>query len=174
MEAILIGFMGSGKTTVGRLLAEQLQTAHADLDELIVQRAGQPITAIFERQGEGQFRQLEQRTLLAALQRPGILSTGGGTPTIAANAEILTTSSIPVIWLDATDDTILARVAADDGRPLVNQLDTSALLTLKQRRAALYAAVADLVIATDRLTPVQICRQIVDWLAHSAQQVIQA
>ncbi|BDZ30556.1 shikimate kinase [Lactiplantibacillus sp. WILCCON 0030] len=173
MEAILIGFMGSGKTTVGRLLAQQLQTTHADLDELIVARAGQPITAIFEQQGEAYFRQAEHVTLKAALKQPGILSTGGGTATIAANVAILMASSTPVIWLDATDATILARVAADAGRPLVNSLDLAALLQLKQQRAAWYAQAADLVISTDALTPAEICHEIVTWLAQPTQLAAQ-
>ncbi|RRK11172.1 shikimate kinase [Lactiplantibacillus garii] len=166
MRAILIGFMGSGKTTVGRLLAAALATKHADLDDLIVQRAGQPITAIFDQHGEAYFRQLEQRTLANAIHQPGILSTGGGTPTIDSNAAILTASPVPVIWLEASDQTILQRVQNDDQRPLVNELDTQALLALKQRRAALYARAADLVIQTDQLAPQQIVTRIQTWLGE--------
>ena len=174
MQAILIGFMGSGKTTVGQLLAAQTGTAHADLDDLIVSSAGQAITTIFAEKGEGYFRQLEQQTLRAALQQPGILSTGGGTPTIAANAAILTASAVPVILLDASDETTLQRVMGDANRPLVNNLDTGALLPLKHRREPLYEAAADLVISTDTLTPQQIVTTIQDWLAKPAQQAAQA
>lgn len=166
MRAILIGFMGSGKTTVGRSLAAALATEHADLDDLIVQRAGQPITAIFDQHGEAYFRQLEQRTLTRAIHQPGILSTGGGTPTIDSNAAILIASPVPVIWLEASDQTILQRVQNDHRRPLVNELDTQALLALKRRRAALYARAADLVIQTDQLTPQQIVAQIQTWLGQ--------
>jgi shikimate kinase len=165
MQAILIGFMGSGKTTVGRILARSLATAHADLDDLIVQQAGRPITTIFAEQGEAYFRQLEHQTLLRALQATGVLSTGGGTPTIAMNAVSLKQSTVPVIWLTANDDTIIQRVQQDSGRPLVNQLDQTSLLALKRRRQALYADVADLTIATDQLTPAQIADQIQDWLS---------
>ncbi|AMO29814.1 shikimate kinase [Lactiplantibacillus plantarum] len=164
MRAILIGFMGSGKTTVGRLLAAGLATKHADLDDLIVQRAGRSITTIFAEQGEGYFRQLEHQTLLQALGTPGILSTGGGTPTIAMNAISLKQSAVPVIWLTASDQTTINRVKNDTSRPLVNELDTGTLIALKQRRQALYADAADLTIATDQLTPQQIARQIQQWL----------
>ncbi|MCT4457066.1 shikimate kinase [Lactiplantibacillus paraplantarum] len=173
MQAILIGFMGSGKTTVGRILARTLATEHADLDDLIVQRAGQPITAIFAEHGEGYFRQLEHQTLLQALGTPGILSTGGGTPTITMNAVSLKQSAVPVIWLTASDQTIIDRVQNDAGRPLVNELDHSALLALKKRRQSLYAAAADLTIATDRLTPQQIAQQIQNWLGRQ-QTALQA
>lgn len=172
MEAILIGFMGSGKTTVGQLLAHQLQTAHADLDDLIVQTAGRPITQIFAEHGEPYFRGLEQQTLRQAMQGPGVLSTGGGTPTVAANAQILTHSSIPVIWLQASDATILQRVTGDTNRPLVNELNVTELLALKHRRERQYAAAADLVLPTDALTPLSIVQTITNWLvqpqAHQA------
>lgn len=158
--------MGSGKTTVGRLLADQLATQHADLDDLIVERAGQAITDIFDQYGEHYFRQLEQTTLSASLEQPGVLSTGGGTPTIRANAAVLTASPVPVIWLAASDQTILQRVQNDDQRPLVNELDTSELLALKQRRAPQYQAAANLVIQTDQLTPAEIATQIKDWLMN--------
>lgn len=168
MQAILIGFMGSGKTTVGRILARALATEHADLDDLIVQQAGQPITAIFAKQGETYFRQLEHQTLLQVLGTPGILSTGGGTPTIAMNAISLKQSTVPVIWLTASDQTMLQRVQNDTARPLVNELDQAALLALKRQRQTLYAAAADLTIATDQLTPQQIARQIQDWLGQQS------
>ena len=168
MRAILIGFMGSGKTTAGRLLASGLATEHADLDDLIVQRAGRPITTIFAERGEGYFRQMEHQTLLQALKTPGILSTGGGTPTIAMNAISLKQSAVPVIWLTAGDQTTIDRVKNDSSRPLVNELDQDALIALKRRRQSLYAAVADLTIATDQLTPRQIAHQIQQWLNQKA------
>lgn len=160
MQAILIGFMGSGKTTVGQLLATELGTHHADLDDMIVQRAGKTISAIFEERGEAYFRQLEQQTLRDAIAQPGILSTGGGTPTIAANAAILKASPVPVICLTASDQTILGRVAQDTGRPLVDELGSQGLMALKQKRAALYRAAADVLVATDNLTPEQIVAEI--------------
>jgi len=151
-----------------------MTTTHADLDDLIVARAGQPITEIFAAQGEGYFRQLEQNTLRKALAQPGILSTGGGTPTIPANAAILTTSSVPVICLAATDETILNRVSNDDSRPLVNELDPQALLALKHRRAPMYEAAADLVLQTDQLTPAEIVATIQTWLSQASQRAAQA
>lgn len=166
MQAILVGFMGSGKTTIGSLLAQQLRTQHYDLDDLIVQQSGRSITEIFAQSGEEYFRHLEQQTLSQALTNKGILSTGGGTPTIAPNAAVLKASSTPVIWLTAKDQTILERVTQDQSRPLVNDLDQNSLLQLKQKRETLYAAVADLTITTDYLTPLQIVQKIQEWLPN--------
>lgn len=171
MQAILIGFMGSGKTTVGQLLARELGVHHADLDDLIVQRAGCSINTIFNTQGEDYFRQLEQRTLRGALDQPGILSTGGGTPTIAANAAILKASPVPVICLTASDRTILQRVGQDTGRPLVDQLGPQGLLALKAKRAALYRAAADRLVVTDELTPAQIVAEIRRQLAVTTRAI---
>ncbi len=92
MQVILIGFMGSGKTTIGQLLARTLATNHIDLDEFIMQKAQQSITEIFATKGETYFRQLEQLYLKQTLQLPGVLSTGGGTPIIAPNAALLARS----------------------------------------------------------------------------------
>ncbi|MCG4607043.1 shikimate kinase, partial [Bifidobacterium longum] len=81
MELILIGFMGSGKTTVSRLLGEMLNTPVTDLDVEFVRRAGMPIADIFAQNGEPYFRQLEHDTLAEILKSDqGILATGGGTP----------------------------------------------------------------------------------------------
>ncbi|AVK62792.1 shikimate kinase [Lactobacillus sp. CBA3606] len=171
MQAILIGFMGSGKTTVGRLLAQQLQTQAVDLDDLIVTQVGQPITQIFSEQGETGFRHLEQATLCQALTQPGVLSTGGGTPTSQKNAEILMASSIPVIWLAAADQTILQRLANNRDRPLVNTLASADLLALKHRRASIYEGTADLIVSTDALTPLAIATQIVTWLMRRTMPV---
>ncbi|MFB9769301.1 shikimate kinase [Lactiplantibacillus modestisalitolerans] len=165
MQAVLIGFMGCGKTTVGRALATELRTEHADLDELIVAEAGRPITTIFADSGEATFRRLERETLRQTLARTGVLSTGGGTAVSAANAELLAASRVPVIWLTASDQTTLARVQNDAQRPLVNQLDVEGLLALKHQRAPRYEQAADLVVATDQRTPVQIVSQIAQWLA---------
>ena len=92
---------------------------------------------------------------------------------MAANVQTLKASSTPVIWLAASDDTILARVASDTGRPLVNSLDTQALFDLKRSRATSYAQAADLVVNTDDRTPNQICQEITTWLTQPAQVLAQ-
>ncbi|XUP00149.1 hypothetical protein AGMB00912_01722 [Lactiplantibacillus argentoratensis] len=84
------------------------------------------------------------------------------------NAISLKQSTVPVIWLTAGDQTTINRVKNDSSRPLVNELDPDALIALKRRRQSLYAAVADLTIATDQLTPRQIAHQIQEWLNQQA------
>src|SRR5260221_14766829 len=120
----LAGFMGSGKTTVGTLLARQLAWRFVDLDDRIENAAGLRIPEIFERLGEAAFRQIEADQLRAALGRAlehkesVVLALGGGTYAQAGAPEFLRTSGVPVVWLDASLDVLLARCMTMSGRPL--------------------------------------------------------
>ncbi len=103
----LAGFMGSGKTTVGTLLARQLAWRFVDLDDRIEEAAGLRIPEIFERLGEPAFRQIEADQLRAALGRVVesnesiVLALGGGTYAQAGAPEFLRAAGVPVIWLDS-------------------------------------------------------------------------
>lgn len=166
MAVILVGFMGAGKTTVGRELARKMQCTHRDLDDLIVESAGQSIPEIFAARGDAGFRQLEHHTLVKALGDIEILSTGGGTPMQPANFELLKSKQTPVVLLEASPETILKRIGHDANRPLVQELGTDGLIDLQQQRDPRYHELADLVITTDDLNPSQIANQIVTWLTQ--------
>lgn len=158
--------MGAGKTTVGKLLAKQLGCAHQDLDDLIVTAAGQTIPEIFAASGNAGFRALEHTTLQQALAHDGILSTGGGTPIQDRNFALLQGQNIPVVLLDAKPATILARIGTDANRPLVQQLGEAGLVRLQSDRNPRYRELADLVIATDDLTPEMVAGQIARYLGE--------
>ena len=116
--------MGSGKTTVGQLLARQLAWRFVDLDDRIEAAAGLNISEFFERHGEPSFRLLEAAQLCAALGRAqelresALLALGGGTYAQAGAPEFLKTQGVPVIWLDSPVETLLARCMTMTGRPL--------------------------------------------------------
>jgi shikimate kinase len=116
--------MGSGKTTVGTLLARQLAWRFVDLDERIELSAGLAITQIFERFGEPAFRQIEADELRAALGRAGelkeatVLALGGGTYAQPGCPEFLRNAGAPVLWLDSPIELLLARCMTMTGRPL--------------------------------------------------------
>ena len=116
--------MGSGKTTVGTLLARQLAWRFVDLDDRIEKAAGLTIPEIFERQGEAAFRQIEAEQLRAALGRAQelkeslVLALGGGTYAQAGAPEFLRAANVPVIWLDPSIEVLLARCMTMTGRPL--------------------------------------------------------
>src|SRR5256885_11008879 len=116
--------MGSGKTTVGTLLARQLAWRFVDLDDRIEESAGLRISEFFERHGEPAFRALEAEKLRAVLGRAAetkqsvVLALGGGTYAQPGAPEFLRAQGIPVIWLDAPIAPLLARCMTMSGRPL--------------------------------------------------------
>jgi shikimate kinase len=138
----LAGFMGSGKTTVGTLLARQLAWRFVDLDERIEESAGLRIPEIFERLGEGTFRQIEADQLRAALGRAlehkeaVVLALGGGTYAQTGAPEFLRAAGVPVIWLDAAPDILLTRCMTMTGRPLFR--DESSFRALYAQRLPSY------------------------------------
>ena len=120
----LAGIMGSGKTTIGTLLARQLAWRFVDLDERIEEAASLSIPQIFERFGEPFFRQLEADQLRAALGRASelkqgtVLALGGGTYAQSGCPEFLRSAGVKVLWLDAPMEVLLARCMTMTGRPL--------------------------------------------------------
>jgi len=138
----LAGFMGSGKSTVGSRLAQQLGWRFVDLDEKIEEAAGITIPQFFERHGEPAFRQLEADQLRAALGRcieraePTILALGGGTYAQQGAPEFLRNSGVPVIWLDSPSDVLLASCTTMTGRPLFR--DEATFRALHAQRLSSY------------------------------------
>ena len=138
----LAGFMGSGKTTVGTLLARQLAWHFIDLDDRIEESAGLRIPEIFERLGESAFRQMEADQLRAALGRAFerkeslVLALGGGTYAQPGAPEFLRAAGAPVIWLDSPVETLLARCMTMTGRPLFR--DEASFLALHAQRLPSY------------------------------------
>ncbi len=116
--------MGSGKTTIGTLLARQLAWRFVDLDDRIEESAGLAIPQIFERLGESAFRQIEAEQLRAALGRATelkestVLALGGGTYAQPGCPEFLRAAGIPVLWLDSSIEVLLSRCMTMTGRPL--------------------------------------------------------
>ncbi len=138
----LAGFMGSGKSTVGRLLARQLGWRFADLDELIESRAGLDIPTIFDRLGEPAFREMEHETLARVIGEaaerdlPTVLALGGGTFAQPAGVALIRESGCPVVWLQCPPERLLSRCAMMTNRPLFR--DEASFLQLYQQRLPFY------------------------------------
>ena len=149
----LVGMMGSGKTSTGRPLAEQLGYGFVDADAVVEQAAGCTITEIFERDGEAGFRQIESQVLNAISQRHSlVVATGGGVVTQPENWGLL--HSGIVIWLDVIPEQLIQRLKADSTvRPLLQKDDAEAALNslLKERRP--FYAEADLTVVINDETP---------------------
>jgi shikimate kinase len=146
---IFIGPMGAGKTTVGRHVAELLSMPFHDLDHEIELHTGAAISLVFDLEGEAGFRKRETTTLAEIAAGSGIvLSTGGGAVLSEANRRVLRERGF-VIWLDATIEAQLARLARDRQRPLLKAPDRRARLEhLAIERNPLYEEIADLRIAS--------------------------
>lgn len=157
----LIGFMGTGKSSVGRLAADALGFTFLDTDRVIEARAGMPITEIFAQQGEPAFRDWERRIVAELEQRENtVIATGGGLPAIEGNLASLKRHAI-VICLWATPEIILERVAAHTHRPLLNDPDPLAKIRkLLAAREPFYRE-ADVLISTDRRSPRDVATHVI-------------
>ncbi len=145
MRIYLTGFMGCGKTTVGRRLARRLGMEFVDLDEAIERRAGMTVRQIFEAQGEPAFRQMEAEALRGTLALPDVVvALGGGTMAYEANAALVGASGLSV-WINPAFGTIAARIGGrgKTDRPLFK--DESQALALYRERLPAYRR-ADLTV----------------------------
>ena len=144
---VLVGMMGTGKSTIGKRLANRLHMAFADADAEIVTAAGLSIPEIFERHGEAHFRDGERRVIARLIDgAPKVLATGGGAFMHEATRALILERAI-AIWLDADIDTLVERVSRRDDRPLLRDRDPHAMLTeLAAVRNPVYA-----------LAPIHIC-----------------
>lgn len=138
---VLIGFMGTGKTVTGRVLAEQTGMELVDMDAVIEQRAGIPISEIFATQGEAAFRTMERELAQELSQREGlIISTGGGIVLNPNNIADFEKNSL-VVCLTASEETIFQRLENDSTRPLLSGDKKEQIGALLQKRAPLYGAI---------------------------------
>ena len=148
----LVGMMGSGKSLVGRRLAQQLDLPFIDSDTEVETAAGITVTEIFELAGEDRFRTLERNAIRAAADAgPSVLSTGGGSICTPETAELLCDRTI-VVWLQARPETLLSRIGSISSRPLLHTDDPLATLCdLAERRAPDYGK-AHITVITDQLS----------------------
>jgi shikimate kinase len=165
MNLFLIGYRGSGKTTVAAALAERLGWPWVDADAELERRAGRTIKQIFEEQGEQAFRDLEAAVVadLAAGDRQ-IVALGGGAVLREANRKALAGRG-PIVWLKASPEVLWARMTADPTtaarRPnLTREGGLAEIRTLLAERTPIYTACADLAVDADDRSPAEIAREI--------------
>lgn len=168
-HVLLIGFMGAGKSTAGRLLAHETGLPFVDLDERIEAAAGTPIEAVFA-QGEDVFRTLESGVLEAlAAQEDSVVACGGGVVTRDGNIATLRRLGT-VVYLKVSADQALARIGDTSTRPLLSGSGgVDAATMLLRGRESLYAAAADTVIDTDGLEPEDVVRRIAAVLSEAGR-----
>lgn len=151
---VLIGLMGAGKTTVGKIAAQSLGFGFTDTDHVITDTAGKTIPEIFEAEGETGFRTRETEALRSLLGREGqVIATGGGIVTKAENLPLLKELGL-VVWLHAETNTLYERTSHNQDRPLLRNADPEGTLRhLLNARRGLYEQACDVTITTDDLSP---------------------
>lgn len=151
---VLIGFMGAGKTSLGKAVSKILGASFLDTDDLIEKSEGMSIREIFARKGEEYFRQLETETIrdLATLEDRFVLSVGGGLPLRAENRPLLRRAGC-VVYLKCGVDTLARRLSRDTKRPLLQKGEGTLeqkITRILSEREPLYMEAADVVIENDQ------------------------
>lgn len=157
MARIIIGFMGSGKTTISSLLDED----YVDMDAVIVERIGMPIADFFEKEGEARFREIESQVLAELIASDRVIATGGGIVTSAANRALLAENP-ETIYLKADFDTLYNRIQKDtkNVRPLFVNNSKEDFKAIFDGRQDLYESVANCIIEVAGKTPKDIIEEI--------------
>lgn len=161
----LIGFMGSGKSTIADELKDRLDRERVDMDQMIVEQQGMPIARIFEEKGENYFRDLESNALIDLQKKTGIIvSCGGGVVMREENADHMRKSG-KIVLLTADPETVYERVKDSNARPILNgNMNVAFIRGLLDKRRERYEAAADLTVATDGKNVAQICEEILSGL----------
>ena len=164
---VLVGFMGCGKTHVGRELAKALEVPFVDMDEQIVERVGMPITEIFAKYGEAYFRGMETAVLkeLLASKEQTVISSGGGVPMQENNQPLL--KEAIVVYIKASVDVLTNRLRNDKKRPILQGGDLREKITLLlKERSPMYESISDIEVLTSNGSVDKVVRQIVEKLVE--------
>ena len=148
---VLVGMMGSGKSTIGRIVAERMERPLIDSDEVIEAATGRTVREIFATDGEEAFRALEAEALRDALAtaEPAVIAAAGGVVLRPDNRRLLTESNARVVWLMADPTLLIERVRSGMHRPLLDHDPEGTLQRMWDERRPLYQEVADAIVSVD-------------------------
>ena len=164
---LLIGMMGSGKTTVGRIVAERLGWDFVDSDAEVVSSTGMTVAELFETRGEAGFRKEESRVLRESLAgtTPMVLSVAGGAVLDPANQELLRSRGT-VVWMRAESDTLIRRIGAGSGRPLLQGDPVVKIQAYDRVRRPIYDGLAHFAVDVDDVDPATVAGRVVAYVEH--------
>ena len=164
-RVILIGPMGSGKTTIGQLIAKRLDIAFRDTDQVIEGETGRTVSDIFLEDGEDAFRLLEKSVLRNELLSDGtVLALGGGAPISMDAQSALRAIASPVVYLDISLATVVPRIGFNRDRPLLLHNPRGQWQTLMEARRPIYESIADTVIDVNTKSETEIVDEILEVL----------
>lgn len=165
---VIIGPPGAGKSTVGRLVAQQIRADFTDTDELVETEQGQAISDIFVEHGEAHFRELEADAVARAVTGSGVVAVGGGAPMTPATATLL--ESLPVVFLDVTIADAAGRVGFSTARPLLAVNPRAAWTRMMAQRRPTYERLATWVVDTDGRSAQEVAAEVVALVAGSGHE----
>lgn len=172
-HVVLVGLMGSGKSSVGRRLAQQLGRTFVDTDRLVEHDAHSTVREIFETSGEEEFRRLESAALRAAVESPvpSVIAAAGGVVLSETNRRILAegtrANDLVVVWLDTSTTELAGRVKRGAHRPLLDHDPQGTLDRMANDRRALYEEVSSIVIDTDGRSIEQVATELTELLGQN-------
>ena len=160
---MLIGFMGTGKSTVSKVMSSKLHIQETDMDDYIVEYAGMSINDIFSKYGEERFRDIESECVKELCETSGkIISCGGGAVLRDENVTCMKKNGL-IVLLTATARTVYERVKDSTDRPVLNgNMNVEYITELMNRRRDRYLEVADIIICTDDKTPEDIVSEMIE------------
>jgi len=162
---VLVGLMGSGKTTVGKRIAQELGYEFADSDDLVASAAGKSVRDMFSQDGEAVFRKYESdaiRSILADGKSSIVLATGGGAVISSENRTVISHHASHVVWLDASVADLVVRTKSGTARPLLDGDAGKTLQSLSDQRSAWYEEVATLRIDTRGKSVAKVCSAVLE------------
>ena len=163
--------MGSGKTTVGKRIAQELGYAFVDSDDVVASAAGKSVREIFAQDGEAVFRQCESeaiKSVLADRQSSVVLATGGGAVISSDNRSLISEQASTVVWLDASVEDLVVRTKSGATRPLLDGDAATTLQSLSSQRSAWYDEVATVRIDTRGKSVAKVCSAVVEAIRTGA------
>jgi shikimate kinase len=163
--------MGSGKTTVGKRIAQELGYAFVDSDDVVASAAGKSVREIFAQDGEVVFRQCESeaiKSVLADRQSSVVLATGGGAVISSDNRSLISEQAATVVWLDASVEDLVVRTKSGATRPLLDGDAATTLQSLSSQRSAWYDEVATVRIDTRGKSVAKVCSAVVEAIRAGA------
>ena len=168
MTIFLIGFMGCGKTTVGKLLAAKLGIRYVDSDECIVQSEGMTVPEIFEQKGEPYFREVEEQTVKGLCEKPEVIACGGGAMLRDSTAQYASANGT-VIFLDVPFNICYERICGDPNRPIVTASSRDELLARYNARYPVYCRNSDVQIDCGAGSPLDCTEKILESIKYKEQ-----
>lgn len=162
---VLVGLMGSGKTSVGKRIAQELGYEFADSDDLVASATGKSVRDIFSQDGETVFRKYESdaiRSTLADGKSPIVLATGGGAVISSENRTFISDHASHVVWLDASVEDLVVRTKSGVARPLLDGDASKTLQSLSEQRSAWYEEIATLRVDTRGKSVTKVCSAVLE------------